>query len=267
MDVTNASSLVTTMGLNRPDIERARTMFSKACRVHHPSACNALAELCRDARGGPRDLPRAATLFGIACEKGDIQSACTERGLALYDGEGVKEDKAAAVAIFDSACQHETDSQPKACASLGIAYLNGKGVERRDEEKAIELIRRSCEADYAPGCVQMGEMYAKRTRGIRRENLTTAADSYDTACDIDGRFGCFELAQMHEQGRAIEASPEKAAIYYQRTCNIDPTRGCFEAAKLMSSGKVEARDGEIAALYNVACEHGHNEACALRSPE
>ena len=179
----------------------------------------------------------------------------------------MKPDQEAAVAIFESACNHESDPQSKACASLGIAYLEGKGVERRDEDKAIELIQRSCESDYAPGCVQMGEMFAKRTRGSRKENLTISADSYDRACDLDARFGCFELADMHKQGRAVDSSPEKAAIYYQRTCNIDPTRGCYEAAELMSSGKVEAREGEIAALYNVACEHGHNEACSRRSPE
>jgi TPR repeat protein len=250
-----------------PDIDTARAMYAKGCQVHHPPSCAALAEMVRDGRGGPRDLKRASGLFEIACEKGNIQQACTEVALSEFDGVGQNKDQEAAVARFEIACNHPEDPQAKACAALGLAHLMGAGVKRKDEGKAIELLTRSCEADYPSGCVQMGAVFEKRTRGKHTENRETAADAYERACKLDARHGCYELADLHESKKAIDPSAEKAAIFYQKTCNTDPTRGCYEAAELMAEGRVTARDGEIASLYNIACEHGHGEACSKRAQQ
>lgn len=253
----------------RPDITRARELYNQACQVHYPPACQSLAELVRDGRGGPRDLKRAASLFETACEKGQLQRSCTELGIAAYDGVGVKKDPERGVSLFETACHHEETPQPKACAALGLAHLSGVGIEnkKKDEEKAIELLQKSCDFDYAAGCVQVGDLFAKRTRGSVKENRQTAADAYARACKLDPRHGCYELAKLHEEKKVDEPSDEKAAIFYQKTCNIDPTRGCYEAAELMLSGKVTAREGEVESLYNIACEHGHTEACTKRSIE
>jgi len=253
------------LALTRPDINQARTMFNKGCTVHHAPSCMRLAVMVRDGRGGPPDLKRSTDLFRIACEKGPIQEACTEWGLSQFDGVGTKKNQEAAVLTFEAACDHETDPQPKSCAALGLAYIAGDGVERKDEDKGLELLKQSCASDYASGCVQTGTAFLTRNRGSRKENLEIAAEAYERACKLDPRHGCFELAEMHENKKAIDYSFEKAALFYQKTCNIDPTRGCFEAAELMSSGKVDARDGEIASLYNIACEHGHEAACSKRA--
>lgn len=248
----------------RPDIGAARAQFAKGCNVHHPKSCNALAEMVRDAKGGPRDPNRAAELFGIACD-GGIQSACVNLGISYYDGTGVKQDQAKGVALFTAACEHETDQQAKGCSALGVAYADGKGVDRKDADKAEALQLQACEASYAPACVLGGRLFADKRSGRRAENLTKSAELLEKACKLDPHYGCFELATMHEKGTAPEGTDAKAAIFYQKTCNIDPTRGCFEAARLMENGKVSAREGEIESLYNLACEHGHTEACTKRS--
>ncbi len=254
---------------SRPDIDKARSLYAQACQVHHPPSCLELARLVRDGRGGPRDLKRAAELFKIACDKGGLQAACTEVGIAAYDGTGMKKNPEQAVELFQTACFHEEDPQPKACAALGLAYLAGKGVEdeRKDEDKAIELLQKACDFDYAAGCVQLGDLFAERRKGRVKENREQAAKAYQRACKLDARYGCYELALMHQEKKVEEPSDEKAAIFFQKTCNIDPTRGCYEAAELMASGKVSAREGEVESLYNIACEHGNAEACTKRSLE
>lgn len=257
------------LGLTRPDIDRARSLYAKACDVHFPPACNELAKMCRDGRGGPRDVKRSATLFGIACDKGDIQYACTEVGVFAYDGVGMKLDQEKGVALFEAACFHEADPQPKACAALGLAHLSGKGIEKekKDEDRAIELLNKACDFDYAAGCVQVGDLFINRKKGPVKENRKIAAEAYQKACKLDARYGCYELAELHQEDKLEESSDEKAAIFFQKTCNIDPTRGCFEAAELMASGKVNAREGEIESLYNIACEHGNSVACTKRAAD
>lgn len=250
----------------RPDIRTARNLFAKGCNVHHARSCNGLAEMVRDAKGGPRDPKRAAELFGIACE-GGIQSACVELGMFAYDGVGITQDHAKAVELFQAACEHEADPQPKGCSALGVAWSDGNGVEKKDLDVARDYYLRACDADYAPSCVLAGLLAAESRTGKREENRAVAADLLAKACNIDAHFGCYELAVMHEKGEAPEAADAKAAVFFQKTCNIDPTRGCFEAARLMEQGKVSAREGEIESLYNLACEHGHAEACTKRSLE
>lgn len=250
----------------RPQISRARGLFSKGCNVHHAPSCDALAEMVRDGRGGPRDVKRAAELFEIGC-RGEVVSSCVNLGLALYEGKGVKEDDERAVELFRSTCEADPP-QARACEAMGRAYKEGKGVEAEDLERAEALFTKACDLDFASGCVKLGSLHAETKRGTRaelQERLSAAAASYERACKIDARFGCYELATFHAEEKHPEPDPEKAAFYYQKTCNIDPTRGCFEAAELMNSGKVTAREGEIESLYNLACEHGHTEACSKRS--
>jgi len=262
---------ISALNLPRPDIGTARREFAKGCQMkHHPPSCNQLAMMSRDARGGPRDLTRAADLFKIACEAdGDveksIQSACVNLGRAMYDGLGTKVDHEGAVTLFRTACDHPNDPMPIACAALGVAYSDGVGVDGKDIDKAEQLFRRSCNDAYAAACVLVGATYEQKRNGRQSENLSTALEFYDKACNLDKHFGCYEFADLHKSGKPTDASDKKAAEYYQTTCSVDPTRGCFEAAQLMESGRVTASTTEIESLYNNACEHGNTAACGKRS--
>lgn len=258
----------------RPKYDDARKAWSTSCmQEHHAESCNALAMLVRDAKGGPRDLHRAAELFEISC-KGDVQSACVELGLLLYkDRDGLKAEPNKAVTLLSDACKKvDKDDLPaegphpmaQACDALGVAYLEGVGVEppRKDEDKAAELFDRACDARYAAGCVSEGNLLAKERH--QKKKVARASELYEKACGLDPRSGCFELAQLHETKAWDGASDELASRYFQKTCNIDPTRGCFEAGQLMESGRIKAREGEIESLYNIACEHGSSVACTKR---
>ncbi len=252
------------LALIRPDVTRARAMFSKGCQTHHARSCNDLAEMVDDAKGGPRDAKRAAELYDIACRQ-NISSACVHLGVAVYAGDGLKANPARAVELFKNTCVGDTVNA-EACSALGLAYSEGKGVEAVDVERAERLQRKACEAEYPLACSRVGDLYLARTER-REEDVLTAVEFYEKACRLDAHYGCIELAVLNADGTAPDASAEKAALYYQKTCRIDPSRGCFDAAALMESGRVVAREGEIESLYNRACEHGHTAACAKRKLE
>ncbi len=268
----------------RPRYDDARKAFSASCmNVHHAESCMQLGVLVRDAKGGPRDLHRAAELFEIAC-KGDVRTACVELGLLLYkDRDGLKAEPERAVELFASSCDQvdvtpaAPDAQPgsgmpesgphplaASCEALGTAYREGVGVEppKADEDKASQLYDRACDARFAQGCVSGGNLAAARRA---KKDVAKAADLYERGCKLDARQGCFELAKLHETKAWPGAEDQKAAVFFQKTCSIDPTRGCYEAGLLMESGRVQAREGEIEYLYNLACEHGSSEACTKRN--
>ncbi|MEQ1507432.1 MAG: tetratricopeptide repeat protein [Myxococcota bacterium] len=280
----------------RPRFGDARKAFAAACRPsvgmpgagsavskHRPKACNELAILVRDAKGGPKDLPRAIELFEISCKDG-MDQACVDLGALLYndDPERVAE-SARAVVLFESACAKvDPLSAPppaegvtgdaaavplaESCDALGHAYQDGIGVEppQKDEDKAAALYAKACDARYARGCVSAGAL-AVQSKQKPKEKVQEAAVLFERACKLDARQGCFELAELHANKAWPDASDAIAAEFYQKTCNMDPTRGCFEAGALMEEGRVQAREGEIASLYNLACEHGHTLACARRA--
>lgn len=278
----------------QPRFSDARKAFSAACRPsvgspgagsavsqHRPKACNELARLLRDAKGGPKDEPRAIEMFEIACKDG-IDRACVDLALLLYTDEPARADRAVrAVVLLTDACakvdpnrpltpEEEATKKPApvplsdACDALGHAYEAGIGVEppKKDEEKANELYQKACDARYAPGCVSAG-LLAVAKKG--KDNVKKAADFYERACKLDARQGCFELAELHEKKAWPGAEDKLAVAFYKKTCNIDPTRGCYEAGALMEEGRVEAREGEIESLYNLACEHGDAHACSRRA--
>jgi TPR repeat protein len=259
----------------RPRFTDARKAFSTACLdEHHAESCNELARLVRDAKGGPRDVKRAVDLFGIAC-KGGVATACVDLGLLLYKGELLKAPAPErAVELFTTECAKvDAASLPpdgphplsESCVALGIAYEEGKGVlpPKPDAGRAAPFYVQACDARYAPGCVAAGNLTVKSGRA----GIPEAVAFYDRACQLDARQGCLELATLHADKAWPDANDASASEHYQKTCNIDPTRGCFEAGQLMESGRIAAREGEIEYLYNLACEHGHTEACARRNLE
>lgn len=243
----------------RPDYTEARRLLSMACSTHHAQACNALGTLVRDARGGPKDLVRAADLFEVACEKG-VTQACMHFADAVRAGLGVEKDEARAQELYERACSGDV-AIPAACTRLALTIRKDRGSSREDKERATKLLEDACEASFPQACVELADD-AKAKWG--KDNLLVASELYDKACAIDANYGCYELAQMHQQNKAPDSTVEQAGHFYQQVCRIDRSRGCFELAELMLAEKVPSRPGEKEALFKLACEAGNSEACTKR---
>lgn len=243
----------------RPDYTEARRLLSMACSTHHAQACNALGTLVRDARGGPKDLVRAADLFEVACEKG-VQQGCMHFADALRTGMGVEKDETKARGLYEQACSGDV-RLPAACTRLALSIRGDRGSSRDDKERALKLLEEACEGSFPKACVELADE-AKTKWG--KDNQLVAAELYEKACQIDANYGCYELAEMHEDKKAPDATIEQAGHYYEQVCRIDRSRGCYELAELMTAEKVPSRPGEKEALYKLSCEAGNSEACTKR---
>jgi TPR repeat protein len=85
----------------------------------------------------------AMKLLKKACALGQVV-ACTARGVGL-----VNDDPAAAVESFGKGCD---GGEPTSCMQLAGMYKDGKGMKKKDEKKAKELMKKACTAGLKDAC-------------------------------------------------------------------------------------------------------------------
>jgi hypothetical protein len=123
--------------------ERASGAFQKACDGGAAGACTALGEMRFQGLGVAKDAAAALALFQQACEKGD-DAGCNDAGIALSD----KGDHAVAAGYFERVCGPRS---ALGCIGLGIAARDGKG-RTTDKALAREKFKKACSAGVTVGC-------------------------------------------------------------------------------------------------------------------
>lgn len=63
-----------------------------------------------------------------------------------------------------------------------------------------------------------------------------AREPLAAVCDNGDGFGCFRLAELHQQGRGGPVDIDKAAQLYERSCEKEHSDGCIRRAELASAG-------------------------------
>ena len=76
-------------------------------------------------------------------------------------------------------------------------YYTGDGV-RKDNFRAIEYFKKSCDDGEALGCANLGVMYALG-QGVR-QNKSKALEIFGKACDLKNEQGCKNYAFLKNQG-------------------------------------------------------------------
>ena len=112
---------------------------------------------------------------------------------------------------------------PAACAGLGIAYVEGRGVAK-DLDKGNALFEKTCAKGGSAACYGLAESYTKG-RGVKKDAVR-AAEFYAKACDGDAGGACTDLARMYEHGDGIPADRTKARAYYKRGCQGGDAAAC-----------------------------------------
>jgi uncharacterized protein len=79
---------------------------------------------CEKGDGMPKDEARAAALFKLACDGGEMRG-CSALGEVYEDGNGVVKDEARAAALLKQACD---GGEMGGCKGLGEMYANGTEV-------------------------------------------------------------------------------------------------------------------------------------------
>jgi TPR repeat protein len=130
---------------------RARELFDRACKAERARhviraddmmACLDLGIRLRDA-----EPPRAAELFGAACDAG-LEEACGRLGLMLVEGRGVAADAARGAKLLERGCESGNGSS---CNNLARSFYKGLGVPV-DRERARALWKKACTLGDEVGC-------------------------------------------------------------------------------------------------------------------
>ena len=136
----------------------------RRCTVDEPEVCVELAHEWRNGIGVPRDAIQAESYLGIACE-GGLADACNDAGMMKMVGDVVPEDKEGGFALFTKGCSKDHIG---ACYNLGLAYANGDGVER-DNNQAREYFVFTCERGLSLACDRLEAARQNLMKAARRD--------------------------------------------------------------------------------------------------
>ena len=124
--------------------------------------------------------------------KGD-PAAMYVLGIALYDGEGVEEDRTRCLELLERAV---AAGHTQATHDLGCFYYYGYGFPStmRDHPRAVALLQKSASAGHAPSMAFLGCMY-ENGEGVPL-NLATARALFRQAAELGNELGRESLARL-----------------------------------------------------------------------
>jgi TPR repeat protein len=237
------------------DLEQAASLYGQACELGDLEACTILGSMYHRAQGVARDLARAVSLHERACEGGEM-IGCESLGLLFETGAGVLVDDGRAATLYREACD---GGLATACNRLGVVVRSGSGVPA-DPALALELFARACDGGDLGGCVNLGVGY-ERGEGIGRD-YESARVHYQRACDNGNMVGCVNLGGIHRNGLGVPADPRYATTLYRRACDAGEAVGCFNLGVSYEGGMGVPQDVPTAvALFQRACEGGLDIGC------
>jgi MYXO-CTERM domain-containing protein len=273
---------------------QSRSLFFEGCRLGHSISCNALAKLHLEGKLIPRNPRKAVQNFEKACDLNhssacqtlaELYSSGREAGIAKNPIQAARAYARACYAGYGSACfkidtivkEQKPDRivrdqlrrkleracrKPvmKACEALGLAYVQGGGLAKKDERGAFDMFKKSCERNKKSNgwaCNSLGQMYAN---GVgTRKDVEVAKGLFREQCDLRNQFGCYQLAvQLFYQ-----KSYGEAMGLFKQTCEDKHADSCNFVGYMMFHGKGTQWDAAGAIpFYEKACELGEAVGCS-----
>jgi TPR repeat protein len=107
----------------------------------------------------------------------------------------------------------------RSCGLLAKMYDNGDGVQR-DEGRATELYRKSCDMGFGPACYVLG----MRLRFQGKDNLSIT--TFRRACDLGHADGCEMAGNGYRGGHYVPKDEQLANDLYKRGCTLGNKSAC-----------------------------------------
>ena len=183
---------------------------TNSCRGGSAAGCNQLGLLLSEGKPVARNPLEAGKSFARGCDLG-LVAGCNNL-ISLVGDDGGK--------VMSQAC-HTGDGL--SCYILGSLRKSGKGVSR-DESRAFDLFRKSCEHDWPRGCGRMAESYLW---GEGAEvDYARAAEGFQKACDGQHAESCSNLGLMNRRGKRIPKNERRAQELFRRACELGLPPAC-----------------------------------------
>jgi hypothetical protein len=207
------------------DEDLAKCGDDKACRTNVEEtfqACKGLCHTVATAKDGPRkSLNEQADDAEKKCASGDADSCATIGGAYLLGKGGKEKDEKKGAELLKKACDGKSAF---GCEIYGRALDEGRGVAV-DQEGAKTNFKKSCDLGGGGGC---------RAFAMRFETADPARIPYlQKACDKDDKLGCMGLgaAYLHGNQGAPKDLP-KAKQFLQKACDLGATTACDKAHEI-----------------------------------
>ncbi|MGC1506750.1 MAG: tetratricopeptide repeat protein, partial [Sulfitobacter sp.] len=173
----------------------------------------------QNGNGVGQDEARAAEIFQMACDKGEVLTGCFNIGIMYQNGIGVGQDEARAAGLYQMAC---TVGNEASCFNLGIMYQNGNGVGQ-DEARAVELYQMACDKGNTNGCTNA--QYIMNTKRLLKEASDLCFRGIAIQCIILGT----SLEARSNRGLATTVGAFEA---FTKACRLGDPIGCGEANRI-----------------------------------
>ena len=173
-------------------------------------------------------------------------------GDCFMKGIGVAQNAKKAVQMYKKSAN--ADYAP-AQHQLGICYEMGIGVGRNVRD-ALKWYRKSAQNHFIPAMISMGICCEK---GLGQAvDLEEAAQWYLCAAQLGDHVGTYHLARLLESGMGIESDPVKAAEYYLIAAHKNVIAAQVAVGRCFRDGVGVERDEEKAFhWFSAAAERGN----------
>lgn len=258
---------------------KAAKLAEKSCKEGNALSCTALGRLYTYGHGVKKDNLKAKEYFKQACI-GGINDSCKDIGME-YD----KTVLSAEIQMYTKSC---SAGDSVGCYKLGRAYYRGDGIAK-DIIKGMELLNRSCDANYGKACSYIGINY----QFARPNELDKMEAYYLKACNAGDAEQCGNLGYLYSRGLYVTKDEAKGIDYSKKGCDGGYAQACINLAGMYQPSKGEdyrdviekriqllskacdagdvsgcmglgqSKDGFFKAskLYTQSCENGNPEAC------
>lgn len=244
-----------------PDMERAKLLYEKACKLNSPYSCVVMGRLYRGVVSYiEENYDKSIEYFHKACDLNDSRG-CNELGNAIYyHGKGDARKKTA-MDILEKSCVRFDEASGGCRLYFEILMDNNP----KDIMKGINLFEKVC-SEAKP------KFEAQNDRGYTCETL---ADIY-----YNGEFKGVTVPQ--DTGKAVKFSLKSAKLGYSsqvlkdlykteilndiiddltKKCDSGKGDSCLELADIFAYGPKGS--DQTKAIYSKACALNNNEGCYM----
>ncbi|MDP3330693.1 MAG: serine/threonine-protein kinase [Methylococcaceae bacterium] len=184
----------------------------------------------------PATIPQdQLTLLQNAADKGDAR-AQSYLGRMYFNGTGIKQDYATALAMFEKAAsQGDATGQN----GLGAAYARGRGVDK-NEATALTWYRKAAAQGHARAQNNLGDVF-ENGLGVDK-NLPEAIDWYLKSANQGFTAAQNHLGQLYADGVMVPKDEAKAFEWYQKAADQDYASAQFHLGYMYLKGIGVAQD-------------------------
>ncbi|MFO6446215.1 trypsin-like serine protease [Erythrobacter sp. NE805] len=225
--------------------DEALGALGRLCREGTAPACRTLVtRLVRE--DTPRKVPYIAALLGDACRAG-LAEACADLARSAFRaGEGPPESRAAALELFDRACdlaRHEcraaADIRARPAlavpcaggdqaACTGLADLLAVGSSPlADEGEALRLLAAACEAGHIPACGRAASVLrGMQPRPLPPQDAARVLGWLGRACEAGEALQCENLGELLVRGEDVPQDRARGFAFVSLACEGGRTYAC-----------------------------------------